>query len=90
MITSIVSSAASSTAASSAASSAAVAMTTDIGLPDYGVLAVLALIFLLSAKEILSASKYWKKSVRASLDMSIFPLLLVFAGIVIFKVTEII
>ncbi|NPE28870.1 hypothetical protein HNV12_13080 [Methanococcoides sp. SA1] len=90
MITSIVSSAASSTAVSSAASSAAVSMTTGIGLPEYGVFAVVLLIFLLSAKEILSASKYWTKSVRASLDMSIFPLLLVFAGILVFKVTEII
>jgi hypothetical protein len=90
MITSIVSSAASSTAVSSAASSAAVSMTTGIGLPEYGVLAVVALIFLLSAKEILSASKYWKKSVCASLDMSIFPLLVAFAGIVIFKVAEIV
>ncbi|WP_305065245.1 hypothetical protein [Methanococcoides sp.] len=75
---------------SSAASSAAVSMTTSIGLPEYGVLAVVALIFLLSAKEILSASKYWNKSVSASLDMSIFPLFLVFAGIVVFKVVEIV
>lgn len=83
MLTSIVST-------TSAVSSAAISMTTGIGLPEYGVLAVIALIFLLSAKEILSASKYWKKSVCASLNIGIFPLLLAFAGIVIFKVAEII
>ncbi|MCD4822845.1 MAG: hypothetical protein K8R11_12510 [Methanococcoides sp.] len=83
MLTSIIST-------TSAASSTAESMTTGIGLPEYGVLAVVTLIFLLSAKEILSASNYWKKSVCASLDMSIFPLLVVFAGIVIFKVAEMI
>ncbi|ABE52888.1 hypothetical protein [Methanococcoides burtonii] len=83
MLTSIIST-------TSAASSTALSMTTGIGLPEYGVLAVVALIFLLSAKEILSASKYWKSSVCASLNMSIFPLLVAFAGIVIFKVAEII
>ncbi len=67
-----------------------VSMMTDIGLPEYSVLTVIVLIFLLSAKEILSASKYWTKSLGTSLNMDIFALLVVFTGIVIFKITEII
>ncbi|SES64683.1 hypothetical protein SAMN04488587_0307 [Methanococcoides vulcani] len=74
----------------SAASSTAIAMRIDIGLPGYGVLTFIVLIFLLSAKEILSASKYWTKSLGTSLNMSIFALLVVFVSIVIFKITEII
>ena len=73
-----------------AAASTALSMITDIGLSEYGVLAVIALIFLLSAKEILSASKYWNKSVCTHLDMIILPLLIAFAGIIILKVAEII
>jgi hypothetical protein len=72
------------------ASFTVLSMITDIGLSEYGVFAVIALIFLLSAKEILSASKYWNKSVCTYLNMIILPLLVAFVGIIIIKVAEII
>ncbi|WP_244603550.1 hypothetical protein [Methanococcoides sp. AM1] len=76
--------------ATGAVSSTVVLMMTEIGLHEYDILTVIVLIFLLSAKEILSASKYWTKSLGTSLNMSILTLLVVFASIVIFKITEII
>ncbi|WP_445474796.1 hypothetical protein ACT9XH_10565 [Methanococcoides methylutens] len=83
MLTSIIST-------TSAVPSSVVSMMTDTGAPEYSVLTVIVLIFLLSAKEILSASKYWTKSLCTSFDMGIFSLLIVFVSIVIFKITEII
>ncbi len=77
-----------STISSSAAG--AVSMTTPIGLPEYGVLAVIALILLLSAKEIMSVSENWNKRLDSSLNMTTLPLLVSFAAIVIFKISEII
>lgn len=74
----------------SSAAAGVVSMTTPIGLPEYGVLAVVALILLLSAKEILSASEKWNKSLDCSLNMTILPLLVSFVAIVIFKISEII
>ena len=92
MLTSVISSAAissaaiSSTAASSMASTtSAISLTTPIGLPEYGVLAVIALIILLSAKEILSASDKWNRALNSSLNLSIYPLLVSFVLIVIFQ-----
>jgi hypothetical protein len=84
MLTSVVSTAvaATSTTASVAATSA-ISLTTPIGLPEYGVLAVIALIVLLSAKEILSASDKWNRALNSSLNLSIYPLLFCFALIVI-------
>ena len=82
MLTSVVS----STAASSMASTtSAISLTTPIGLPEYGVLAVIALIILLSAKEILSASDKWNRALNSSLNLSIYPLLVSFVLIVIFQ-----
>ncbi|MDA0524659.1 hypothetical protein [Methanococcoides alaskense] len=72
------------------AASTALSMITDIGLSEYGVLVVIALIILLYAKEILSASKYWNKSVRAYLNGIMIPLLIAFAWIITLKVIEII
>lgn len=91
MLTSIVSTtvSATTTSAVSSASAGAISMVTGIGVPEYGVLAVVALIVLLSAKEILSASESWNKRINCSLNMSIMPLLVSFFAIVMFKVTEI-
>jgi|GEM_PF-1791583 len=82
----------SSMVTSSAASSSAtvISMTTPIGLPELGVLAVIALIILLSAKEILSASHLWSRPVNCSLNMGIMTLLISFFAIVIFNVTAIV
>ena len=78
------------TSAVSSASASAISMVTSTGLPEYGVLAVIALIILLSAKEILSASESWNKRINCSLNVSIIPLLISFFAIVVFKVAEII
>jgi hypothetical protein len=67
-----------------------ISATSTIGAPQVGVLGVVALITLLSLKEILSATKSWNKYLSCSLDMSILPLLLAFFAIVFFKVMEII
>lgn len=64
-------------------------MTTNIGLPEYGVLAIIALILMLSVKEILYSSDHWNKAIKCSLNMNIIPLIISFSGIVCFKVIEI-
>ena len=87
MLTSVVSSAA---ASSMASTTSAISLTTPIGLPEYGVLAVIALIILLSAKEILSASDKWNRAINCSLNMCILPLLISFTAIVTFTVGNII
>jgi hypothetical protein len=57
-----------------------------MGLPEYGVLAVIALIIMLSTKEILSASTIWNKSINCSMNMGIMPLLVSFSAIVCYNV----
>ncbi|WP_292485232.1 hypothetical protein [Methanohalobium sp.] len=86
MLTSVVS----TTSAISSATASAVSMTTGLGLPEFGVMAVIGLISLLAAKEILSASNYWSKKLSSSLNMGILPLMVSFSAIVVFKVMEII
>ncbi len=70
-------------------SAGVISATSTIGAPQLGVLGVVALIILLSLKEILSASKSWNKYLASSLDMSIVPLLIAFFATVVFKVMEI-
>lgn len=86
MITSVIS----ATTTSAVSAAGAISMVTGIGAPEYGVIAVIALIILLSAKEILSASESWNKRINSSLNMAIMPLLISFFAIVVFKVAEII
>jgi len=90
MLTSVVSSAATTTAATTAAATTAISLTTPIGLPEYGVLAVIALIILLSAKEILSASDKWNRALNSSLNLGIYPLLVSFVLIVLFQISVVI
>lgn len=66
-----------------------VSATSTIGASQLGVLGVVALIILLSVKEILSASKSWNKNLACSLDSGILPLLIAFFAIVVLKVMEI-
>ena len=66
-----------------------ISATSTIGASQLGVLGVVALIILLSVKEILSASKSWNKNLACSLDSSILPLLIAFVAIVALKVTQI-
>jgi len=74
----------------SSTTAGAVSMTIPTGLPEYGVLAVIALILLLSAKEILSVSDVWNKKLDCSLNMTTLPLLISFVAIVVYKISEII
>lgn len=67
-----------------------ISATSTIGAPQLGVLGVIALIILLSLKEILSSSKSWNKHLEGSMDMSILPLLIAFFAIVVLKVMEVI
>ncbi len=64
-------------------------MMTAPGLPEFGAVAVIVLILLLSFKEVLSASKFWGKALDSSLKMGIVPLLISFSAIVVFKIAEI-
>lgn len=89
MLTSIASAALVS-AVASATKSGATSMTTTMGLPEYGVLAVVALVILLSAKLMLAASTKWNSIIKCSLDMSIIPLLISFIAIIIYKIIVII
>ncbi|OPY19886.1 MAG: hypothetical protein A4E24_01476 [Methanomethylovorans sp. PtaU1.Bin093] len=90
MLTSVVSTIAVNAVSSTTTAAGAISMTTPLGLSQYGVLAVIGLIAFLSAKEILSACDKWNNNINCLLDMSIFPLLISFAAIVIYKVAEII
>ncbi|WP_370572756.1 hypothetical protein [Methanomethylovorans sp.] len=90
MLTSIASAALVSAVASVTTTDGTTSMTTAMGLPEYGVLAVIALVTLLSAKLMLSASTRWNSTIKCSLDMNIIPLLISFAAIVIYKIITII
>ncbi|MGB3908795.1 MAG: hypothetical protein WBL02_10260 [Methanomethylovorans sp.] len=90
MLTSITSTALVSVVASTTASGTVSSMTTATGLPEYGGLAALALVMLLCAKLMLAASTRWNNIIRCSLDMSIIPLLISFAAIVVYKIISII
>ncbi|WP_292471580.1 hypothetical protein [Methanolobus sp.] len=80
------------TTASAVSSTAAgiVSMTTPIGMNEYAVMAVIALITALIANELLIDSSKWNKSLSYSLTMTIVPLTVSFVAIVIFRISEII
>jgi hypothetical protein len=65
-------------------------MTTPIGMNEYAVMAVIALITALIANELLIDSSKWNKSLSYSLTMTIIPLTVSFVAIVIFRISEII
>jgi hypothetical protein len=67
---------------SSSAISASSFSMTDFGLPQYATAVVIGLIALLCLREVLSASKYWSKSLSNSFNMAIVPLLVCFVLIV--------
>lgn len=74
---------------SSILSSSALSMLTAPGLPKFGIVAVIGLIFFLSLKEILSASKFQGKALESSLNMGIGPLLVSFIAILVYKIAVI-
>lgn len=70
----------------SAISSSALSMMAAPGLPEYGAIVVLALVFLYSFKEIFSGSKFYGKALDSSLNMGIIPLAVCFCAAVVFRV----
>jgi hypothetical protein len=62
---------------------------TTIGVAEVSVGAVLCLIVLLSASEILSASKLWNRHLSQTLNLAIFPLIVAFIAIVAFNVANV-
>lgn len=75
---------------SSVVTADAVSMTASSGLQEYDILVVIALILLLSIKEIMSASDRWNKSLECFFYIAIIPLLVSFVAIIIFKISEMI
>lgn len=86
MLASIASVALASAVASATTSNGVTSMTTPMGLPEYGVLAIFALVTLLAAKLMLAASTKWNNTIECSLDMSIMPLVVCFAAIVVYRI----
>lgn len=66
----------------SAASSMGSALPLEIG----GILATISLILFLSMTELLSDSDWWDKWVSSTLHMGAAPFVIVFFGVVVFKV----
>ena len=62
---------------------------TITGVADASVATVVCLIVLLSASEILSASKLWNKHLALSLNLAILPLVVTFFAIVAFNVIKV-
>ncbi|MEM2925588.1 MAG: hypothetical protein QXJ68_07880 [Methanocellales archaeon] len=85
MLTTIVS----TTAATASATATAISMTSTVGLAFGGLLATAALILLLSAKEIFSASEFYDRGIDYLLNTSILPLLIAFSATVVFKILEV-
>ena len=75
-----------STTVSSAASSA-ITMSTALGIGVGGALVAIALIMLLSSKELLSSTKLNSPKLKKALNLAIVPLLAVFVLNVVFMVT---
>jgi hypothetical protein len=61
-----------------------------LGVSEISIITVVCLIALLSASEILSASKMWNKRLATMLNLAIIPMVLTFTMIVAFKVTEVV
>lgn len=64
-------------------------MLTAPGLPEFGYVAEIGLISLLSFEDILLASKLQGKALESSLNMGIVPLLISSISIVAYKIAEI-
>ncbi|MDD1760068.1 MAG: hypothetical protein LUQ44_05625 [Methanothrix sp.] len=86
MMSSLVSTMASSTLSTT---TSVISMFATVGVSEISIIAVVSLIALLCASEILSASKLWNNRLSATLNLAIFPMLVAFVAIVIFKVVEV-
>jgi len=65
-------------------------MTTNVWIPRHEEIIVLPLVLLLSFKVILRKSKLWGKSLATSLNIAIYPLVLIYGAMVFFKVAKIV
>jgi hypothetical protein len=61
---------------------------TTTGVAEASVATVICLIVLLSASEILSASKLWNKHLALTLNLAILPLVVTFFAIVAFNIIK--
>ncbi|NPV62192.1 MAG: hypothetical protein HPY61_06100 [Methanotrichaceae archaeon] len=64
-------------------------MFATIGVSEISIITVICLIALLSASEILSASSLWNRRLATMLNLAIFPMVITFFAIVLFKVVEV-
>lgn len=79
----------SSMLSTTSATTSAISAFTTMGVAEVSVAAVVCLIVLLSASEILSASKLWNKHLSNSLNLAILPLVVTFFAIVAFNVVKV-
>ena len=70
--------------------SSVVSMFSTLGVSEISIITVVCLIALLSASEILSASKMWNKRLATMLNMAIIPMVLTFFLIVGYKVLDVV
>ena len=75
-------------ATSAVSTTSAMSAFTTTGVAEVSVAAVACLIVLLSASEILSASKLWNKHLALSLNLAILPLAVTFFAIVAFNIIK--
>jgi len=61
----------------------------SINLPSEAIISTIFLILLLSAKEIISASKYYNEKVDQGFNIQIFSMLIMFFAVVVFKTIEV-
>jgi len=73
-------------ATSALSATSAMSALSPIGVAKVSVTTVLCLIVLLSASEVLSASKLWNKHLSLSLNIAILPLVVTFFAIIAFRV----
>jgi hypothetical protein len=74
--------------ATSALTASTISAITTIGVAEVSVAAIYCLIVLLSAYEILNASKLWNKNLSHSLDLAILPLVFTVFAIVAFDIIK--
>ncbi len=76
----------SSIVSSSAATSSAITMSTALGIGVGGALIAIALIMLLSSKELISSTAFNSPKIKKALNLAIVPLLAVFVLNVVFMI----
>lgn len=70
--------------------SAAASTFANIGISEISVVTVICLIALLSASEVLSATKHWNRRISTMFNIAIVPMVLTFFMIVGYKVIDVV